>query len=166
MALGNAGRRRLRSLADRSLRPARRLDGVPGAAIRGTRTDPSRDPAALIFAPVIKVLIRLALSRTREYDADLGAAEFTGDPEALASALRRMEQYRGNVLEQILTPGRRVPDPSLLRTHPRTEDRIRRLRELTPASRTRRRLPGTSLPADLRGAEHGRPRWHVTGIWR
>jgi len=52
------------------------------------------------------------------------------------------------------------------RTHPHTEDRIRRLRELAPESGARHHLPEARLPADLRSADHGRPRWRVTGIWR
>jgi heat shock protein HtpX len=52
----------------------------------------------LIFAPVLSALMQLALSRTREYDADLGAAELTGDPRGLAMALARMERYQGRVL--------------------------------------------------------------------
>jgi heat shock protein HtpX len=42
--------------------------------------------AVLIFAPAVSALLQLALSRIREYDADLAAAELTGDPRALAPA--------------------------------------------------------------------------------
>ncbi len=125
--------------------------------------------ALLVFAPHLSALAQLALSRTREYDADLNAARLTNDPEGLASALARIEEAQGGWLERILMPGRRVPEPSLLRTHPETRDRIERLLSLKP------RLSGRPLPALRRpgGALHphpGRgvphpPRWHRGGIW-
>ena len=125
--------------------------------------------ALLIFAPNLSALAQLALSRTREYDADLNAARLTGDPEGLASALAKIERVQGGWLERILLPGRRVPEPSLLRTHPRTEDRIRRLADL------RRRDQAIGLLADETRARSGTvapgqrelraPRWHVNGLW-
>ena len=87
----------------------------------------------LIFAPTIGGLMQLALSRAREYDADLDAAGLTGDPQGLASALVTLERRQGRLWEGLLLPGSRLPDPSLLRTHPRTEDRVERLMSLTPA---------------------------------
>jgi heat shock protein HtpX len=86
----------------------------------------------LIFSPTLMALIQLGLSRTREYDADRTAAELTGDPEGLIRALGKLERRVGRFWEEILLPGRRIPEPSLLRTHPPTEDRIRRLRALAP----------------------------------
>jgi len=86
----------------------------------------------LVFAPNLSALAQLALSRTREYDADLNAVRLTGDPQGLMSALAKIEELQGGWMERILLPGRRVPDPSLLRTHPRTGDRISRLLELKP----------------------------------
>ncbi len=84
----------------------------------------------LMFAPTIGGLLQLALSRAREYDADLDAAGLTGDPEGLASALAAFERRQGRTWEGLMLPGSRLPDPSLLRTHPRTEDRIERLLSL------------------------------------
>lgn len=84
----------------------------------------------LIVAPNLSALLQTALSRTREYDADLDAATLTGDPRGLAMALGKLERYQGGWLERLLFPGRRVPDPSVLRTHPPTEERIRRLLSL------------------------------------
>ena len=49
----------------------------------------------LYLAPTIGSLLQLGLSRTREYDADLEAAELTGDPRGLASALDKLERYQG-----------------------------------------------------------------------
>ncbi len=84
----------------------------------------------LIFAPTISVLLQLALSRTREFDADLDAVQITGDPIGLASALRKLDHYQGGLLRRLLMPHRRAPDSWILSTHPSTEERIRRLAEL------------------------------------
>jgi len=120
----------------------------------------------LILAPTASAVIQLALSRTREYDADLGAAELTGDPRALASALARMERYQGRLFEQILFPGRRVPDPSLLRTHPPTEERIRRLLELEQAPVAAFAEPFAVLDSRfVLPVVARRPRWRVWGLW-
>lgn len=84
------------------------------------------------LAPAISSLLQLALSRAREFDADLEAVGLTGDPLGLASALRRLDNYTGRVWEDLMfpVPARRVPQPSLLRTHPTTEDRISRLMQI------------------------------------
>ncbi|RJG43262.1 zinc metalloprotease HtpX [Mesorhizobium sp. DCY119] len=87
----------------------------------------------LLAAPTIGGLLQMALSRTREFDADLGAAMLTGDPDGLASALAKLEKAQGRRWENILLPGGRIPDPSILRTHPRTEDRVARLMALKAA---------------------------------
>ena len=124
----------------------------------------------LIFAPNLSALAQLALSRTREYDADLNAARLTGDPEGLARALAKIERAQGGLLERILLPGRRIPDPSLLRTHPQTKERVARLMELKP------RLKGIAYPQPqggggpdvdaLFGTRVWRlPRWHANGLW-
>ena len=68
----------------------------------------------LVFAPTLSVLMQLALSRTREFDADLGAVELCGNPDALASALVRLERYQGRLLTQMLLPGYRLPEPTRL----------------------------------------------------
>ncbi len=81
----------------------------------------------LWLAPHLSALLQMALSRNREYGADIFAAQLTGNPLALASALRKIELFQGHWLEQMFFPGRRMPQPSLLRTHPRLEERVRRL---------------------------------------
>jgi heat shock protein HtpX len=118
----------------------------------------------LFWAPTLTALLQLALSRTREFDADLDAAHLTGDPEALASALAKLHRAERGSWERMLLPGRRMPDPSLLRTHPATAKRIRRLLSL------RRRLPaplvtrtGGALPPAF--PPFGRPRRPVGGLW-
>ena len=80
----------------------------------------------LIFAPTISGLLQLALSRTREYDADIAAVEITGDPRGLASALAKLESRRGGWMERFFM----ARAPGWLMTHPSTSERIRRLMEL------------------------------------
>ncbi|MET0940469.1 MAG: zinc metalloprotease HtpX [Mesorhizobium sp.] len=84
----------------------------------------------LMAAPTVGGLLQMALSRTREFDADLGAATLTGDTDGLASALSKLERAHGRLWESILFPAGRIPDPSVLRTHPLTADRIARLNAL------------------------------------
>ena len=84
----------------------------------------------LIAAPLIENLLQLALSRTREFEADLDAAMLTRDPVALASALAKVERYDTRLLHRFLLPAGTMEQPSVLRSHPATEERIRRLLEL------------------------------------
>lgn len=123
----------------------------------------------LYFAPTITSLLQLGLSRAREYDADLEAAMLTGDPLGLASALHRLERYTGRFWEDMMMPipGRRVPQPSILRTHPATEDRVRRLKELdgrsaAPAMHVPE-LPMMSMVGV--GPIQLRPRHRWPGLW-
>ncbi|MER2537211.1 MAG: zinc metalloprotease HtpX [Rhizobiaceae bacterium] len=87
----------------------------------------------LMAAPTVGGLLQMALSRTREFDADLGAVALTGDPDGLASALTKLEKAQGRLWESLVLPGGRIPDPSVLRTHPLTADRVARLMALKPA---------------------------------
>lgn len=94
----------------------------------------------LLAAPTIGGLLQLALSRTREFDADLGAALLTGDPEGLASALTKLERAQGRGWENVFLPTGRNPNPSVLRTHPLTSERVKRLMALKAGIDPR--LPG------------------------
>ncbi len=85
----------------------------------------------LISAPTIAMLLQLALSRTREFSADLSAAILTGDPKGLASALLKIEQHNASWLPKIFYPGRRKPQSSTFRTHPNTDERVKRLLALS-----------------------------------
>lgn len=120
----------------------------------------------LLFAPTIANLLQMGLSRTREYDADLEAAALTGDPAGLASALNKLEHQGASLWERLFMPGRRLPEPSLLRSHPPTEERIRRLLALyapEPIDRF-----GEEEPFELGGRSfdpNARPRWRMTGLW-
>ena len=121
----------------------------------------------LVFSPHLAMLSQLGLSRVREFDADLTAAALTGDPRGLASALALIEG-RNSSWRNILMPGWGNPDPSWLRTHPETGERIRRLLELTPIAE-----PHYSWP-ESGEFQHGafgsrirqRPRWTIGGLWR
>ena len=122
----------------------------------------------LIFAPSLSALAQLGLSRTREYDADLNAARLTADPEGLARALLKIERQQGSFMERIFLPGRRIPDPSLLRTHPPTEERVHRLMELQQdESHANRYVPARDfLPEIFLDTPTRRPpRWHINGLW-
>lgn len=88
----------------------------------------------LIFAPTLSVFLQLALSRTREFDADLTAVRLTGDPQSLASALQKMDNFEKNFLDVFVLPGRKNPHPSILRTHPYTGQRIERIMRAGEAS--------------------------------
>ena len=95
--------------------------------------------AMLILAPIAAALIRMAISRTREYDADEDGATLTGDPLALASALRKLEAgtaarplQESPQLENvshlfIANPFRGVGIARMFSTHPPMEQRIARL---------------------------------------
>ena len=119
----------------------------------------------LMASPTISSLLQLALSRAREYEADLDAAGLTGDPEGLASALVTLERKQGALWERILMPGQRIPDPSILRSHPKTEDRVARLLSLRP-EREPVRVPARrpSMPIYFIPAVRP-PRFHRTGVW-
>jgi heat shock protein HtpX len=123
----------------------------------------------LIFAPTISTLAQLGLSRAREYDADLNAARLAGDPEGLARALAKIDRLQGSWLERVLLPGRRLPEPSLLRTHPPTQERVRRLMELKQSVeglpvQTAHARPG-AVDEFGHHAVRRKPRWHIGGLW-
>jgi len=125
----------------------------------------------LLLGPTISALAQLALSRSREYEADRSAAELSGDPEGLASALQKLEYYQGSLWERLMLPGQRIPDPSLLRTHPPTEERVRRLldlrglADLPPTVPGGRHLDPRPLAGFLSGGAPVPPRWHISGLW-
>jgi heat shock protein HtpX len=120
----------------------------------------------LVVAPQLTTLLQLALSRAREFDADLDAAGLTGDPDGLASALAKLERFQRGAWEQILLPGRRLPEASILRTHPPTGERIARLRSLSgapslpPLAMPRGALIEAAWPAVQRP-----PRARLIGFW-
>jgi heat shock protein HtpX len=116
----------------------------------------------LLLAPGLSGALHLALSRAREYDADLGAVDLTGDPRGLASALHRLEELNRGLLHRLF-PGRvRIPVPAFLRTHPETEERIRRLLRLEReprAQRSERMRARRSGSGAWPGDDSSYPRW-------
>jgi heat shock protein HtpX len=95
--------------------------------------------ALLIFAPLAATLLQLALSRSREYEADRSGAKLIGDGEPLARALAKLDaaskQIPMNVRPEtasmyIVNPltGKEIQFKNLFQTHPPTQDRIARLR--------------------------------------
>ena len=125
----------------------------------------------LLAAPTISALLQLGLSRIREHEADLEAARLTGDPEGLASALGKITGRHSTLWQRIFFPGYREPEPSLLRTHPDTAERIRRLQELreVPARSgvplTRVDSRPTIIPSGYQAVRGPRHRI-IFGIWR
>jgi heat shock protein HtpX len=81
----------------------------------------------LAFAPLAVGLLQLALSRTREGEADLEAAELTGDPHGPASALVKMRRQEQMLLRGRFPTAAPLRVPSLFRDHPATEERIQAL---------------------------------------
>jgi heat shock protein HtpX len=97
--------------------------------------------AMMILAPLAAALLQMALSRSREYEADRGGAELIGTGAPLASALRKIEAYAKQVpmdidpaqaTAYIVNPltGRQMQFKNLFMTHPPTEDRIARLQQM------------------------------------
>ena len=94
-----------------------------------------------VLMPIAATIIRLSISRTREYAADAGAANLTGHPEWLISALSKLEAYSKQAQMQndtketahmfIISPLSAGSLASLFSTHPSTKDRIERLENMT-----------------------------------
>jgi heat shock protein HtpX len=94
----------------------------------------------IILAPIAAMLIQLAISRSREFDADQGGAKLTGDPLSLASALEKIEHAgRRGVAAPVspVTAHLYIVNPlslegirRLFSTHPPTEERVARLRSM------------------------------------
>jgi heat shock protein HtpX len=93
----------------------------------------------MILAPIAASLIQMAISRAREFEADRGGAEISGDPQALASALQKIQRYAQGIPLQTAerhpeTAQMMIMNPlsggglrGLFSTHPSTEERVARL---------------------------------------
>jgi len=103
------------------------------ATLLGAAAIPLGTLLLFVAAPAAAMLLQLGILRSREFAADLGAVELTGDPRALASALGKIELTNRWVLRQLL-PVALPEGPEVTRTHPATTERVRRLRELAFAT--------------------------------
>ena len=114
-----------------------------GMARGGSRDDRRGNPLlgmlAIMVAPLAAAVIRMAISRGREYSADESGAEVSGNPMALASALAKIEQWSQRVPMSVGSPTTAhlfIINPftggmaQLFSTHPPTAARIQRLRAI------------------------------------
>jgi heat shock protein HtpX len=116
-------------------------------AILGGRSDDEEggNPIAgllgIVFAPIAAMLIQMAISRSREFMADETGARLSGNPLALASALRKIDEWskrvpihQGNPATAhmfIINPFTGEGMARLFSTHPSTEDRVARLESMS-----------------------------------
>ncbi len=96
----------------------------------------------MFLAPLAASLIQMAISRAREFEADRGGAEISKDPQALASALEKIHNYAHQIPNQtaemhpetgqmmIINPLSGMSFDSLFSTHPKTEERVAKLRAM------------------------------------
>jgi heat shock protein HtpX len=120
-----------------------------GGGQNDNRSNPAAMMAMALLAPLAATTIQLAITRTREYDADEDGAKLTGDPLALASALRKLERGTAaaplapqrdlvNTSHMMIADPLRPQDVSrLFATHPPMEDRIARLEAMASGYRER-----------------------------
>lgn len=110
----------------------------------------------MIFAPLAAAIVQMAISRSREYEADRGGAEISGAPLALASALRKIDHYARGIDNRqaeanpalahmfIINPLHGQARDALFSTHPNTENRIAALVAMAEAGGGQSRA--TSIP--------------------
>ncbi len=110
-----------------------------GRSDDGRPANPVVGILVMILAPIAASLIQMAISRAREFEADRGGAEISGDPAALASALQKIHRYaQGIPLEaaerhpetaqmMIMNPLSGGGLRGLFSTHPSTDERVERL---------------------------------------
>jgi len=110
----------------------------------GSRDDDDRGSAIggifmLIFAPIAAMLIQMAISRSREYDADAASAKYVGSPYPLIGGLQKLESWSKRIPMDaspatahmfIIKPFTGQSFMRLFSTHPSTEDRIARLQAM------------------------------------
>jgi len=121
-----------------------------GRDSEGRPVNPIVSILVMLLAPLAASLIQMAISRAREFEADRGGAEISGDPAALASALEKIHRYaRGVPLEtaerhpetaqmMIMNPLSGGGLRGLFSTHPSTEERVQRLMEMARTQGTAR----------------------------
>lgn len=107
------------------------------------RPNPIAGILVMFLAPLAASLIQMTISRAREYEADRGGGEISGDPEALAMALRKIESYVKGIPFQaieehpavaqmmIMNPLSAGSLRGLFSTHPDTEERVSKLLQMS-----------------------------------
>jgi heat shock protein HtpX len=110
-----------------------------GRDSEGRPANPIASIAVMLLAPLAASLIQMAISRAREFVADRGGAEISGDPQALASALQKIHRYASGMPMEAAerhpeTAQMMIMNPlsggglrGLFSTHPSTEERVERL---------------------------------------
>ena len=118
-----------------------------GRDSEGRSTNPVVGLLVMLLAPIAASLIQMAISRAREFEADRGGAEISGDPHALASALQKIHRYAQGIPLQTTerhpeTAQMMIMNPlsggglrGLFSTHPSTEERVERLLAMAPLRR-------------------------------
>jgi heat shock protein HtpX len=110
-----------------------------GSRDREDRGSPIAAIAMMILAPIAAMLIQMAISRSREYDADAASAKYTGSPYPLIGGLQKLESWSKRIPMDatpstahmfIIQPFTGQSFMKLFSTHPSTEDRIARLQEM------------------------------------
>ncbi len=121
--------------------------------------------ALMLLAPMAAGLVQMAISRGREYEADRVGAEIAGDPQALASALQKIDAYARRITNQtaernpasgqmfIINPLAGRGADNLFSTHPATGNRVRALMELGAkmGMQSRARTPDLTQPRPAAG---------------
>ncbi len=117
-----------------------------GRDSEGRSTNPVVGILVMILAPIAASLIQMAISRAREFEADRGGAEISGEPRALASALQKIHRIaQGVPLEtterhpetaqmMIVNPLSAGGLRGMFSTHPSTEERVERLLAMAPVA--------------------------------
>ena len=118
-----------------------------GRDSEGRSTNPVVGILVMILAPIAASLIQMAISRAREFEADRGGAEISGDPAALASALQKIHSYAQGIP---MAAAERHPETAqmmimnplsggglrgMFSTHPATEERVARLMQMAAVAR-------------------------------
>ena len=118
-----------------------------GRDSEGRPANPIVGLLVMLLAPLAASLIQMAISRAREFEADRGGAEISGDPRALASALEKIHAYARGIP---MAAAERHPETAqmmimnplsggglrgLFSTHPATEERVQRLLEMAGSMR-------------------------------
>jgi heat shock protein HtpX len=115
-----------------------------GRSSDNERGNPIGSLLMIILAPIAAMLIQMAISRSREFEADRGGAEIAGNPLSLANALRKLEAKAETVPMNatpatahmfIVNPLRGGGMLSLFSTHPPMEERIARLEQMVYGQR-------------------------------